>query len=217
MLDWQGQRNREQVAQFLAYASAHLVPKVAAAAIGVVVDLRGAFRPRLSIHAPEGHDAVGPSSAPADAPDVQAASQADAATDQAVCMKADSELARLSASRPLAVLGGDKKRIDERIHVDYAPSGALSRFLNIRAGTEVYSPARHTYRFRTRAQQAIWLSVFSRMDRLLRQRLRDLIADLWEYIVNASCHEAERHEIDTGGLKITSVEVLREREERRAQ
>ena len=53
VLDWLEERYREKVAQFLAYASAHLVPMVAAAAICVVVYLLGAFRPRHGHHAPE--------------------------------------------------------------------------------------------------------------------------------------------------------------------
>ena len=77
VLDWLGERYREQVAQFLAYASAHLVPMVAAAAICVVVYMLGAFRPRHGHHTPESpaHDAVGPLSAPAVAPAGPAASQ----------------------------------------------------------------------------------------------------------------------------------------------
>lgn len=215
VLDWLEERYREKVAQFLAYASAHLVPMVAAAAICVVVYLLGAFRPRHSHHAPESpaHDAVGPPAAPAVSPAGPAASLAGAKTEQAVCMKADSEFDRIRREAARSPFSAEhQKRIDENIHSDYAPHGALSRSLNIRAETEVI-PLIDRLIDSELALRKQYGCPFSqdRID-LLRQRLRGLIAELWEYIVNASCHDAELHVIEnTGGLEDYKREELRKR------
>jgi hypothetical protein len=215
VLDWLEERYREKVAQFLAYASAHLVPMVAAAAICVVVYLLGAFRPRHNHHAPESpaHDAVGPPAAPAVSPAGPAASLAGAKTEQAVCMKADSEFDRIRREAARSPFSAEhQKRIDENIHSDYAPHGALSRSLNIRAETEVI-PLIDRLIDSELALRKQYGCPFSqdRID-LLRQRLRGLIAELWEYIVNASCHDAELHVIEnTGGLEDYKREELRKR------
>ena len=53
-------------------------------------------------------------------------------------MKADSEFDRIRRGAARSPFSAEhQKRIDENIHSDYAPHGALSRSLNIRAETEV--------------------------------------------------------------------------------
>ena len=92
------------------------------------------------------------------------------------------------------------------------PLGDPSRSLNIRAETEVI-PLIDRLIDSERALRKQYGCAFSQ-DRinLLQQRFGGLIAELWEYIVNASCHDAELHVIEnTGRLEDYKREELRKR------
>ena len=128
-------------------------------------------------------------------------------------MKADSEFERIRRGAARSPFSAEhQKRIEENIHGDYAPHGALTRSLNIKVETEVI-PLIDRLIDSELALRKQYGCPFSqdRID-LVGQRLRGLIAELWEYIVNASCHDAELHVIEnTGGLEDYKREELRER------
>jgi hypothetical protein len=214
-LDWLKDRYAEETRQILAYASAHLVPVVAAAIICIVIYLLGAFRPRHEHHGPTNpaHNTVSPHVPPATAPAGSAISLTPANAEQAVCMKADSEFDRIKRESERSPLSAEhRKRIEDNIHRDYSPHGSLSQAVNIRVETEVI-PTIDKLIDSELAIRKQYNRPFSqeRID-LLKQRLGGLIKEYWENIVNASCHDAELHVIEnTGYLEDYKREELRKR------
>ncbi len=215
VLDWLKDQYAEETRQILAYASAHVVPVVAAAFICIVFYFLGAFRPRHE-HGPANpaHNPVSPPIRPATAAAASAASLTSAKAERAACMKADAEFDRIKREferSPLSV--EDYKRIEDNIHRDYSPHDVLAKAVNIRVETEIIPifDKMIDYELLIRKQHNLPFP----QDRIdsLKQRFRDLIREYWEQVVSASCHDAELHVIEnTGYLEDYKRKELRKRE-----
>jgi hypothetical protein len=138
VLDWLKDRYAEETGRLLAHASAHLIPVVAAAIICIVIYFLGAYRPRHEhSSASPAHHAVSPP-VPGAASARSGTSLTAAKAEQAVCMKADAEFARIKREFEDSRFSAEhRRRIEENIHRDYSPHDALVKAVNIRVETEV--------------------------------------------------------------------------------